>query len=58
MWCTVVAVTISLAILEIIVKNRDVRLERSLFIALHRPVWGLCLCWIIFACVFGYGGKL
>lgn len=26
--------------------------------AFARPVWGLCLSWIIFACVKGYGGFI
>lgn len=58
MWFLVVAVTVGSALLEYIIKNRDVRIERSLFLAFHRPFWSLCLCWIIFACTFGYGGNV
>ncbi|XP_069123540.1 nose resistant to fluoxetine protein 6-like [Argopecten irradians] len=28
----------------------------SLYNALHRSVWGMCVCWVIFACVTGNGG--
>ncbi|GAB1611147.1 hypothetical protein Ahia01_001401800, partial [Argonauta hians] len=29
-----------------------------LYITLHKPVWGLCVGWVIFACYNGYGGYV
>ncbi|KAJ8951677.1 hypothetical protein NQ318_012218 [Aromia moschata] len=34
------------------------RLEDSLFIALVKPAWSLCIMWIILACALGYGGPV
>ncbi|XP_069125479.1 nose resistant to fluoxetine protein 6-like [Argopecten irradians] len=28
----------------------------ALYNAVHRSVWGMCVCWVIFACVTGNGG--
>ncbi|KAJ8938316.1 hypothetical protein NQ314_011528, partial [Rhamnusium bicolor] len=33
------------------------RLGNAFYIALIRPVWALCVAWIIWACVMGYGGN-
>ncbi|XP_069123537.1 nose resistant to fluoxetine protein 6-like [Argopecten irradians] len=30
----------------------------ALYNGVHRSVWGLCLCWVIFACVTGNGGII
>ncbi|XP_044737961.1 nose resistant to fluoxetine protein 6-like [Chrysoperla carnea] len=30
----------------------------TMFIGLHRNIWGLALSWIIFACMHGYGGPV
>ncbi|XP_033734150.1 LOW QUALITY PROTEIN: nose resistant to fluoxetine protein 6-like [Pecten maximus] len=30
----------------------------ALYNAVHRSVWGMCLCWVIFACVTGNGGLV
>lgn len=32
--------------------------ERYAYEILFRPVWGLCLCWVLWACHFGYGGII
>lgn len=29
----------------------------ALFNGFSRIIWGICICWIIFACTTGYGGK-
>lgn len=34
------------------------RIKSSLFITLHRPLWAVGLCWIVWASLKGYGGKL
>ncbi|XP_069691598.1 nose resistant to fluoxetine protein 6-like [Periplaneta americana] len=31
-------------------------LQAAFYCALTRPVWSICMAWIIFACVSGYGG--
>ncbi|XP_034827096.1 nose resistant to fluoxetine protein 6-like [Maniola hyperantus] len=36
----------------------DNRLIKRLFDSFLRPLWALCLGWIIFACVNGYGGPI
>ncbi|XP_065331425.1 nose resistant to fluoxetine protein 6-like [Cloeon dipterum] len=33
-------------------------LEAAFFSSLHKPAWALSLCWIIWACVNGYGGFI
>ena len=33
-------------------------LQSVCYIALSRSAWGLCLCWIVFACVSGNGGPV
>ncbi|XP_069123539.1 nose resistant to fluoxetine protein 6-like [Argopecten irradians] len=30
----------------------------ALYNAVHRSVWGMCVCWVIFACVTGNGGVV
>ncbi|XP_021346367.1 nose resistant to fluoxetine protein 6-like, partial [Mizuhopecten yessoensis] len=30
----------------------------ALYNAVHRSVWGMCVCWVIFACVTGNGGFI
>lgn len=32
--------------------------ENAAFIAFVAPAWSIALCWIIYACVFGYGGSI
>lgn len=33
------------------------RLFSSIYVGLHRNIWTLGICWIVFACIQGYGGK-
>lgn len=33
--------------------NSTLLLKSSLFIALHRPIWGLCIAWISYSCFTG-----
>lgn len=37
--------------------TRFTREVGSLYITVHRTVWGACVAWVIFACANGYGGK-
>lgn len=32
--------------------------KNNLYFSLTRPVWSAALCWIVFACQFGYGGPV
>lgn len=34
------------------------RLGNSFYIALIRPVWSLCVAWVIWACAMGYAGPI
>lgn len=34
------------------------RLGNSFYIALIRPVWSLCVAWVIWACANNYGGMV
>ena len=29
----------------------------SLYNTVHRTVWGACVCWVVFSCANGYGGR-
>ncbi|CAB3360261.1 Hypothetical predicted protein [Cloeon dipterum] len=33
-------------------------LQSAFYSSLHRPAWSISLCWIIWACVNGYGGAV
>lgn len=37
--------------------TRFTREVGSLYITVHRTVWGACVAWVIFACANGYGGR-
>ncbi|XP_065331424.1 nose resistant to fluoxetine protein 6-like [Cloeon dipterum] len=57
--CTALALSVLFLILipysESYVENA---LEAAFYGSLHKPAWSLCLCWIIWACVNGYGGVV
>lgn len=29
---------------------------KYIYTTIYRPVWGLCVCWVIWSCHYGYGG--
>lgn len=37
--------------------GHNIRLESAMYVAFIRPAWAIALCWVIYACLFGYGGK-
>lgn len=39
------------------IMNNFERVKNAAYISLHRAAWSVGLCWIIFACIKGYGGK-
>lgn len=32
--------------------------ERIIYLTFKQPVWGLCICWVLWACHYGYGGII
>ena len=36
----------------------DTTIERRAYYSLYKTAWGLCLSWVTFACVKGYGGPI
>lgn len=38
--------------------NNMSRAERITYELLHRPAWAICICWVIWACHYGYGGII
>ncbi|XP_025835233.1 nose resistant to fluoxetine protein 6-like [Agrilus planipennis] len=57
-WCIVL-----LAIPILVLAQRDPtynyeRFKTSIWTALHKPAFALCICWIVFACEIGHGGII
>lgn len=52
-----VLVTVVCTNLDAAVVNPTI-VKKTLYYAFARPAWGLALCWILFACHFGYGGPV
>ena len=57
--CTAAVLAILFGVTTWFDPGTEVPVVPSLFYAsFHRFAWGLCINWIIFACVYGYGGYV
>lgn len=52
----IVACATIFAPIELMNKPYNV-IEHSIYNGIHRHAWSMAMCWIIFACHQGYGGK-
>lgn len=57
-WSVMFAVLAALFLSQNHVVNNHERLRTTFYMDLQRPVWALCLGWICFACIYGYGGNV
>lgn len=40
------------------IENKPSNIDEALYYTLHRLLWAIALCYIIFACIHGYGGPV
>ncbi|CAB3367859.1 Hypothetical predicted protein [Cloeon dipterum] len=60
-WFTSTAVALTVIFLILIPYSENFvqnALEAAFYASLHKPAWSLCVCWIIWACINGYGGVV
>lgn len=41
-----------------IILIKYLRLESTMYISFHRIGWSIMICWMIYACTMGHGGKV
>lgn len=54
-WVAVLAVMAFILLYQNDADHNHTRLKATLYFPLQRTVWALCLCWISYACMAGYG---
>lgn len=59
-WAAAVAtgMTVVYSVTQHITEDQWSTSVSALYNALHRIAWAISVCWVIFACANGYGGKL
>ncbi|KAL3266701.1 hypothetical protein HHI36_010863 [Cryptolaemus montrouzieri] len=58
LWILTIAIMLVLIIYLHDVTENETQDKDNIFYPLYRPIWSICIMWIVFSCYFGYGGLI